>query len=284
MQSDANEFFVFVSAQGVELAFSVVALAHCGSYFVEDFVSFFYDVRQVDAYQSIDQLWTVQEELGQKLALGKKRDEDMQGFWIFREQGQKSRAAADAVAEIGEIEKRLIGIARSSKLVQERGTKGAHDPQSFCARRCIDLAVADPYQIVISTGGFFESDLGQFCRDVFAPVEIMPHRSRRGTALRFHFLLGAVKQPIENFSDRAGMAAMVAPKELSLAKVSLGLITESPGQGLLFFLSLRYGMSMLLLNDLYLVLRLAQKSIRINEGIPFLFGDQFVSCKLRESC
>ena len=126
MQPDANEFFVFVSAQGVELAFSVVALAHCGSYFVEDFVSIFYDVRQVDAYQSIDQLWTVQEELGQKLALGKKRDEDMQGFWIFREQRQKSRAATDAVAEIGEIEKRLIGIARSSKLVQERGTKGAH--------------------------------------------------------------------------------------------------------------------------------------------------------------
>src|SRR5690348_18068845 len=54
---------------------SVVALAHCGSYFVEDFVSIFYDVRQVDAYQSIDQLWTVQEELGQKLALGKRSEE-----------------------------------------------------------------------------------------------------------------------------------------------------------------------------------------------------------------
>src|SRR5512135_2638917 len=126
MQADADKLFGLEPSQGVELIFDVVVFSDGGAQLTEHLLFGFFDASEIDADQRIDQLGAVEKKIGQKLALGKEGDQKPHGLGILSQQSEKPGAAADALAEFGQIQKRAVRRARMDDFVHQRRAEQAH--------------------------------------------------------------------------------------------------------------------------------------------------------------
>src|SRR5512145_916971 len=112
---------------------------------------------------------------------------------------------------------------------------------------------------------------------------MVPDRAGFGRALVLNFLLRAVKKPLEDGSNVIGVFAVVAPEKLTLALFASAAVAEAAGISLFFVVAIGYRVLVRFLHDLHLVLRLAQKTIGLNQFIAFVDGDELEPCQLRQS-
>src|SRR5712692_511898 len=122
MQTDAKKLLCPVAPDRVQLRFEIGGFTQMSQQLFSHLISRFSPLSQVHADQAVNEFRTLEKEIGQELALGKESDQETHGFGVLREQRQKAGARPDAMAELSEIEKRLIRRSRSCDLRYQRRT------------------------------------------------------------------------------------------------------------------------------------------------------------------
>src|SRR5262245_56370097 len=184
------------------------------------------------------------------------------------------------MGELCEIKQRLVRRARAADLGNQRGPEGAEHFEPLGAGWREYFAVAHGKEILIGFGRVRKPHLSQFSRDPSFVVEMVPNRT--GGAAGLDFLLCSVEQPIEDRTHGVGVVAMIAPKKFALAPFAFAPITQAARIRLLFVFAFWDRVGVGFLNDLHLVLCLAQETVSRGKFVALFCRNKIVSRQFQQ--